>query len=175
MIQIRHAEYNDLKSLAEIQTLSWKSAFSDILSDNTLKKYTDLDRCVKMLENVYNSNIGCFYIAAMDEKSCAELFWRRGTKSERSAEIVALHSIPESWGCGVGKAIMDNAMEDIFNNGFEKVYLWVFEQNKRARRFYEKYGFVSDGTSRISVYDKAVEIRYEVASLPCQNQKQLCS
>lgn len=34
MIQIRRAKYNDLIPLAEIQTLSWKSAFSDILSDN---------------------------------------------------------------------------------------------------------------------------------------------
>ncbi len=34
MIQIRRAKYNDLIPLAELQTLSWKSAFSDILSDN---------------------------------------------------------------------------------------------------------------------------------------------
>lgn len=160
MINIRRAEYNDLKSLAAIQTLSWKSAFSDILSDSTLNKYTDLEKCVKILENAYNSGNGYMYIGSMNETPCAELFWCRGRELERSAEIVALHSIRESWGCGVGKAIMDKAMEDIFNNGFEKVYLWVFDQNKRARRFYEKYGFVSDGTRRISVFDRAVEVRY---------------
>lgn len=160
MVQIRHATYNDLIPLAEIQTLSWKSAFSDILSDTTLNKYTDLDKCVKILEKAYNSGNGYLYIGSIDEKPCAELFWCRGKELERSAEIVALHSIPESWGCGVGKAIMDKAMEDIFDNGFKKAYLWVFEQNKRARRFYEKYGFAADGTCRISVFDKAVEVRY---------------
>lgn len=160
MIQIRRAEYNDLKSIAAIQTLSWKSAFSDILSDSTLNKYTDLEKCVKILENAYNAGNGYLYIGNINEKPCAELFWCRGMELERSAEIVALHSIPESWGCGVGKAMMDKAMDDIFNNGLKTVYLWVFEQNKRARRFYEKYGFVPDGTSRISIYDKAVEVRY---------------
>ena len=160
MIQIKYATYNDLISLAEIQTLSWKSAFSDILSSNTLNKYTDFDKCLKILENAYNSGNGYLYIGSINEKPCAELFWCRGTELERSAEIVALHSIPESWGCGVGKAIMDKAVEDIFNNGFEKAYLWVFERNKRARRFYEKYGFIADGTSRISTFDKAVEVRY---------------
>ena len=158
--QIRRATYNDLVSLATIQTHSWKSAFNDILSNNTLNKYTDLDKCVKVLENVYKSNNGYLYIASINEKPCAELFWRIGTEFEQSAEIVALHSIPESWGCGVGKAIMDKAINDIFDNGLKTVYLWVFEQNKRARRFYEKYGFVADGASHISIYDKAVEVRY---------------
>lgn len=160
MMQIRRATYNDLIALATIQTRSWKSAFNDILSDKTLNKYTNLDKCVKILENIYNSNSGYFYIAYINENPCAELFWCKGKELEQSAEIIALHSIPESWGCGIGKAIMDKATKDIFNEGFKTVYLWVFEQNKRARRFYEKYGFVADRISRISIYDKVLEIRY---------------
>lgn len=160
MIQIRRAAYNDLITLAEIQVRSWRSAFNNILSDNTLNKYTNLDRCVKVLENVYNSNKGYFYIASINENPCAELFWSIGTELEQSAEIVALHSIPEYWGRGIGKAIMDKAIDDIFNSKLKTVYLWVFEQNERARRFYEKYGFIADGTSRISIYDHAAEVRY---------------
>ena len=30
--------------------------------------------------------------------------------------------------------------------GYGKIYLWVFEGNIKARKFYEKVGFVHDGT-----------------------------
>lgn len=129
-----------------------------------MNKYTDLGKCLKILENAYNSGNGYLYIGSINEKPCAELFWRKGTELDSSAEIVALHSVPESWGCGVGKAIMDKAIEDIFNDCYKKAYLWVFEQNKRARRFYEKHGFAADGTRRISAFDKAVEVRYIIYS-----------
>ena len=164
MIQIRRATYNDLASLAEIQISSWKNAFKDILSESELNKYTDSDKCVQILKNVYNSNIGYLYIADISGKPCAELFWRKGTEIEQSAEIVALHSVPESWGHGVGRAIMDKAINDVYNDGFKIVYLWVFEENKRARRFYEKYGFVADGKSHISIYENAIEVRYVLKS-----------
>lgn len=160
MIKIRQAEYEDLIGLASIQIRSWRNAFNNILSDSTLNKYTYLDKCLKILENIYNSNKGYFYIASINENPCAELFWRKCTESEHAAEIVSLHSIPECWGQGVGKAIIDKATDDIFNSGLKTVYLWVFEQNKRARRFYEKCGFIADGATRISIYDNAAEVRY---------------
>ena len=82
------------------------------------------------------------------------LVWRHdGDK----AEIMALHSLPESVGSGLGEALLTEAMEEI---GGRPVYLWVFRDNLRARRFYEKQGFRHDGTERVSEFDGAVELRY---------------
>ena len=44
--------------------------------------------------------------------------------------------------------------------GSQKVFLWAFKQNTRARRFYEKHGFHWDGAERISEFDGAPEVRY---------------
>ena len=33
--------------------------------------------------------------------------------------------------------------------GFSEVRLWVMEENTRARRFYERYGFTPDGTHHL--------------------------
>lgn len=33
-------------------------------------------------------------------------------------------------------------MEELKQRGFDKVLLWVLEDNHRARKFYEKFGFV---------------------------------
>jgi len=73
------------------------------------------------------------------------------------AEIVALHSLPESWGTGLGKAMLETALQQI---GERPVFLWAFAQNVRARRFYEKNGFYWDGSERVSEFDGALEVRY---------------
>ena len=44
--------------------------------------------------------------------------------------------------------------------GQQRVSLWAFKDNTRARRFYEKHGFSWDGTERISEFDGALEVRY---------------
>ena len=73
------------------------------------------------------------------------------------AEIVAIHSLPQSWGTGLGHAMLAEALKQI---GEGTVFLWAFRENKRARRLYEKHGFRWDGTERISEFDGAAEVRY---------------
>ena len=77
--------------------------------------------------------------------------------TEDGAEIVAIHTLPESWGTGLGHAMLTEALTQIGN---QRVYLWAFKENTRARRFYEKHGFRWDGTERISEFDTALEVRY---------------
>lgn len=83
------------------------------------------------------------------------LAWQR---TDDGAEIVAIHSLPESWGTGLGHAMLEAALDQI---GGGTVFLWAFRENKRARRFYEKHGFCWDGRERVSEFDGAVEVRYE--------------
>ena len=78
-------------------------------------------------------------------------------ETESGAEIVAIHTLPESWGTGLGYAMLQTALDQI---GQRPVFLWAFQENKRARRFYEKHGFRWDGSKRISEFDGAVEVRY---------------
>ena len=82
------------------------------------------------------------------------LVWQ---KVQDSAEIVAIHSLPESWGTGLGHAMLEEALNQIGN---QPVFLWAFKENKRARRFYEKHGFRWDGSERVSEFDGALEVRY---------------
>ena len=83
-------------------------------------------------------------------------------KTESGAEIVAIHSLPESWGTGLGHAMLTEALKQM---GDCEVCLWAFQENARARRFYEKHGFRWNGTERVSEFDGAVELRY-VRNIP---------
>lgn len=43
--------------------------------------------------------------------------------------------------------MLGKCIEEIKQSGFNKVLLWVLEDNHRARKFYEKYGFIYSGVS----------------------------
>ena len=78
---------------------------------------------------------------------------------EGRTEIEAIHSLPESWGTGLGAAMLEFALDE--TNATDVAGLWAFEKNARARRFYEKHGFRFTGETRVSEFDGAIEVRYE--------------
>lgn len=160
-IEIRIAQPENARQLALIQTESWKAAFGGILTVETLRRCTDLSYCTKMLDGVLKSRCGIFYLALLDGKPCGTLFWREDSASSDAAEIVALHSLRESWGSGVGRALMERTLTDIAASGKHRAFLWVFLKNHRACRFYEKCGFHPGGESHTGRFDNAVELCYE--------------
>lgn len=56
-------------------------------------------------------------------------------------EVVSLYLLPEYMGLGYGGPLLEAAVETLGEQGFRDVLLWVLEDNRRARRFYEKHGF----------------------------------
>lgn len=67
-----------------------------------------------------------------------------------TAEIYALYVEQAHWRRGHGGALLDRALFEIEDEGtFSQVTLWVLERNFAARSFYEKFGFIVDGVSKI--------------------------
>lgn len=61
-------------------------------------------------------------------------------------ELMSLYTLDAVHGTGVGRNLLTAAVGD------SPAYLWVFEGNDRAVRFYRKHGFVFDGTRRQDRY-----------------------
>ena len=130
--------------------VSFRTAFADFVSQQIMDACAQEENCAAMLEGIYREGKMQFLIG----ENSGMLVWQ---KVQDSAEIVAIHSLPESWGTGLGYAMLEEALNQIGN---QPVFLWAFKENKRARRFYEKYGFRWDGTERVSEFDGALEVRY---------------
>ena len=60
-------------------------------------------------------------------------------------EIISVYLLPEYVGQGYGKSLLREAIIGLRKLGFSNVFLWVLEDNHRARSFYENMGFVSSG------------------------------
>jgi GNAT superfamily N-acetyltransferase len=72
-----------------------------------------------------------------------------GFVAVRPPWLDALYVRPAAWGTGVAARLHDRAVEALREAGVERARLWVLEENRRARRFYERRGWVLDGTSRV--------------------------
>ena len=158
--KIRKAKLGDEKTLAYIQTESWKSAFVDIISDEDMEKCTDIAKAEAMYENVLKSGYAEVSILKIDGKPHCIAAWSKARNSQLSdcAELICIHSLSKNQGKGYGSIMMNHIIDEIKNSGYNSVLLWVFEKNTRARSFYEKHGFELTDKTQIS-YD-AVEVMY---------------
>jgi ribosomal protein S18 acetylase RimI-like enzyme len=57
-------------------------------------------------------------------------------------QIAGLHVLPSQWGQGVGGALHDAALTVLAAAGHRTAGLWVIAANQRARRMYERRGWV---------------------------------
>ena len=80
--------------------------------------------------------------------------------AEGTGELYALYVDPARWGAGHGTELDAAARSHLHGALFTGAILWVLEANAQARRFYERRGWLADGTSR--EHAGAVAVRYRV-------------
>lgn len=154
MISIREARAEDMEALGRIMAVSFRSAFSEFISRETLDACAVEENCAQLLQGLFAEGKMHFLAGELDGKLCGELVWAGN-------EILAIHSLPESWGSGLGAAMLGEALKQMEGSA----YLWAFKENKRARRFYEKHGFAFTGEERTSEFDGAVEVNYALRGI----------
>ena len=72
-------------------------------------------------------------------------------------ELRQLYVVSDHHGGGLAGAMMDHAIAEARNRGCHALYLSVFTDNPRARRFYTRRGFVEVGPYAFMVGDQADE------------------
>ena len=77
-------------------------------------------------------------------------------------EIISIYLLPEAMHKGYGYQLMQSLIAELHDMGYQKVYLWVLEENKTARRFYERFGFVQKDWRQMDIYDgkEVAELMY---------------
>lgn len=62
--------------------------------------------------------------------------------SGERGELFGFYLHPDYWGSGLADALMERVVTDLVDH-FSEAVLWVLKDNPRARRFYERNGWVS--------------------------------
>lgn len=74
-------------------------------------------------------------------------------RAKNPIELVRLYVSRESLGSGVGAALMQAAINEARQEGYETLWLGVWEHNHRARAFYRKWNFQEVGTHLFQLGD----------------------
>lgn len=133
---------DDLSEIGGVYERSWKYAYKNIIPQDYLDRISgdgwidginkDGRKSVVAVENGMIIGTSCF---------CRS----RWENYAGYGEIVSLYLLPEYMGKGYGGDLLSGAVKELNLLGFQKILLWVLEDNKRAWKFYEKHGFVFSG------------------------------
>lgn len=64
------------------------------------------------------------------------------------SELRDLYVVPEEWGTGIARSLLETAIRFLRSAADDTATLWVGVDNARARRFYEREGWESTGETR---------------------------
>ena len=144
---------------SHIYANSWKVAYRGIIPDAYLDQLS-LERWTPFLKDSPFAGL----ILKVDEAyvATASITRARDDMMKGWGEVVSIYVMPEHFGKGYGKKLFEHAIEALKEMGLEQVYLWVLEDNRQARDFYERNGFwASNDKMTLTIGGKVLtEVRY---------------
>lgn len=155
-MKIRYGNINDATMLSE---LGAKTFYDTFASDNTPE---NIDAYIRksfsteiQINELADGNI-IFLIAELENGPIGYAKLKLDSKDESVAgtkviEIERIYSLQEYIGKGIGKALMQAAIDEAKQRGCNSIWLGVWEKNPRAINFYKKWGFREVGSHIFTV------------------------
>ncbi len=139
---IKQATLEDVEIISKIHAYSWKAAYKDIIPQKYLDDLKD-SYWVSAFEDWIRNNKLTTQLVFDNEIAvgCVAYGKSRDDKFPYWGEIVSIYTLPQYFGKGYGKYLMNFALSDLKKCDYNDVYLWVLKENKRAKKFYENLGF----------------------------------
>ena len=145
-MKIRSATQSDLQVLADIHIESWKDSYSDVLPPEFLAGQIDID-LTEHWNEIDTQNEDIILVAEENSLIGFVAVWCRPFPF-----IDNLHVRPSHRSKKIGSKLMKAVTNELIYNGHKTAYLWVFESNEKAIRFYERLGGVQKEQSIKTVF-----------------------
>lgn len=142
-MEIRFLNTNDDPlEISNIYEQSWKYAYKNIIPQDYLDSIPS-GRWANGVNKNGRKDLAVFENGSL--AGTASICASRWEKHREFGEIVSIYLLPEYMGKGIGRILLQRCIKELQKLGYDKILLWVLEENYRARRFYEKNGFVCSG------------------------------
>ena len=170
-INIRKAEKEELRAVAEIVVRGWQTAYRGIIDDEFLdnlsieenyqRKLIDYTENGFIVAEINNEVVGfCRYTTEnIFSKHCKDI----------DSELCAIYLRPDLKRKGIGLSLFNHVIQDQKRNGNKNMILWCLKDNYPSRAFYEKMGGIYYGENTIERGNKEyqeVGYKYELSKLP---------
>lgn len=158
-VTIRAATPKDAREIAEVHVASWHWAYRDDLPASALEGRTIEDRERMWTEGFASREPAADVLVAEEDGRIVGFIGLGASRddgaTDATGEIRTIYLLEEVAGRGIGRDLFARANERLRDLGYRRATLWVLETNERSRRFYEKAGWIWDGTTGAHQFDCA--------------------
>ncbi len=145
-IEVRYATHKDAEMIAELSRKTFQDTFAAFNTKEDMQLFLDsnFNKQLLMEEVVTERNI--FLLAYNDGQLAGYARLREDNNPEQlqgipTLEIARIYATSEAIGTGIGKTLMEKAIEIARQRGKQILWLGVWEKNQRAIDFYTRWGF----------------------------------
>jgi GNAT superfamily N-acetyltransferase len=152
-VTVRTATRDDSHAIARVHVRSWQVAYRGLVPDSILNGLS-VEQRRTIWHQLLANNDGVFTLVAERNTELVGFCSiatpsRDGDATEETCEVTAIYVAPSAWRAGIGRALLGTALDEVRQNGWREVTLWVFAANVGARAFYDGFGFGPDGAETL--------------------------
>src|SRR5689334_12420834 len=146
-MHIRHAKLQDADLLAELGARTFYDTFAKDNTPENIKLHLEKSFSREIQSRELSQADHIFLIAEEDHAPVGYVQLilesrEEFIKGKKPLEIRRIYAASSHIGKGVGKALMQAALDEARQRGCDCAWLGVWEKNPRAIDFYKKWGFI---------------------------------
>ena len=165
---IREATLNDSARIAEIDVFSSRYAYKNVVSDECLYKGLSVENRIPVCKKWITEKRFEVYVYEDPDTGIIKGMMGLGMcEDEDKKEALELHFLyvdPDFLRMGIGSEMLRFFEQKGKEKGCPVFVVWVLEENKTGRLFYEKNNYCFDGKDKIFMRWNKREIRYVKAA-----------
>lgn len=147
MIEIKRAKVNDAALLSDLSNVTFIETYRGSCADTDLMDF--IDRCFneEVISKELENPDDFYYISFVDGFAAGYMRLKEDNKdypfdkSYKALQLKRIYILKEYQDKKIGAALMKAALELAAEKDYEILWLGVWEHNKKAKIFYEKWGF----------------------------------
>jgi ribosomal protein S18 acetylase RimI-like enzyme len=152
-MRIRHATPSDFQHIAAIHIESWKDSYADVLPARFLAE--QINRALTTYWNEIKIHEEDIVLVSEEDLLVGFIaVWCRPIPF-----IDNLHVRPSHRSKRLGTALLKSAAKKLIRKGHKTAYLWVFENNKKAIKFYQRLGGVQQEQAGKNIFGYEIPSR----------------
>lgn len=149
-LDIRVAVPGEAERLADLARRTFEAAFGEFNTEANMAQYVESAFTTEKILSELEDSASTFIWAEQTGIPAGYAKLRRGTirgcvTGPKPVELERMYAETDKIGAGVGKTLLHTAIKIAQAEGYQSLWLGVWEFNERAIEFYHRQGFVDVG------------------------------
>lgn len=167
MIKIRYAEFKDIEQIVDVNLKTWRTTYTGIVNEDFLLKLEmgRDDKVKRSKDNFGKREIEgrkIYDCVATDGENVVGMLTYGKCRDEdklglsNCGEVYAIYILKEYQQKGIGKKLINFAIEDLANENYDKFIIWALKENPSVE-FYKKIGGQIQFQKEIKIDEQVLE------------------